>query len=296
MRNSLYKSIKYLVLVGLFFNLETLPLSAQDDDVSLDMEFRFKTYKNADKTRSFIVEFYGTMEKERVPVYDAEIRFFNSTEDEEVLIGTANTTQEGISNLTLPADYSYIKDEEGYINVTARFEGSGDLDSFEESLAVRDLNLTLELNESEDGNTITVYANMIDNLGEEIPIEESDIYFYVQGMVSRLPIGDDWLEEGEYIFDFPNDIPGDKNGTLLVYVEIEDNDDFGNVTQTATVNWGTGPRLESGKVRMLWSDFGPIWMIVLMSTLLIAVWANIIHSIYNLVRINQEGKELKETT
>jgi len=46
------------------------------------------------------------------------------------------------------------------------------------------------------------------------------------------------------------------------------------------------------KTRKLWTDLGPEWMIVALSVLLVAVWANIIHTIYHLVKIKHEGKRL----
>ena len=53
----------------------------------------------------------------------------------------------------------YLTDEDGYINLTARFEGTDALDAEEEEILVRDLILELNLEEIDSVKTIFVKAS-----------------------------------------------------------------------------------------------------------------------------------------
>ncbi len=264
------------------------PMHAQEE-VEIDYTLTFKTVKNPDFSRSMIAEFYGMADRDKYPIYQAEITFLNVLDTQEVVLGTVKTDKEGIAKLDLTKEQNYLRDEDAYMTFRAVFEETEGIDAFEEELAIIDLNLTMELNESEDGRSITAYANMINAEGEEEPIEESDIYFKVQGMLGRLTVDPGWLEYGEYTFDFPDDIPGDKDGNLEIYAMIQDNYDYGDVTQKAAAQWGTGPIVSPARTAKLWTELGPEWMIAVLTVLLIAVWANIIHTIYNLNQIKKEG-------
>jgi len=291
--NSIFKFFQLVLIGSLALSLSLTKVHAQDIDLGeYDFTFNLKTVKNADNSRTLSVDFYAEADRDKYPVYGAEIKFYNVLEDETILLGTSKTTEEGIAQLTLKGETTYLKDEDGYITFQAAFEGTDQLDAFEAETSVIDLKLSMELNEDEDGKSITLYANAINGAGEEVPIEESDVYVYVQGMLTKLKIEDGWIEEGEYSFDFPKDLPGDKDGNLTIYARIEDNDDYGNVLQSVSAQWGVGPIINPEKTRKLWTDLGPEWMIVALSVLLVAVWANIVHTIYHLVKIKQEGKRL----
>ena len=83
----------------------------------------------------------------------------------------------------------------------------------------------------------------------------------------------------------------DKNGNIDVIASILDNDEFGNVVQKKNINWGVNKKIEI-ESNKLWSSAAPIWMYIVLSILLIGVWANYVYSIINLMNIRKEGKEL----
>ena len=43
----------------------------------------------------------------------------------------------------------------------------------------------------------------------------------------------------------------------------------------------------------LWSKAAPIWMYVVLTILLVGVWANYVYTVIHLFKINKEGKELE---
>ena len=79
-----------------------------------------------------------------------------------------------------------------------------------------------------------------------------------------------------------------------MFAYIEDHDDFGNVLQQKNADWGVFNELVvEDNNNKLWTDIAPIWMYVVLSILLLGVWANYIYTIFNLFKIKKEGKEIE---
>ncbi|MFD0763170.1 hypothetical protein ACFQZW_13855 [Lutibacter aestuarii] len=280
-------------IIALMFSFTSI---AQENDASnFRMMFNFKTVKQDDNSRLLEVSFIARNKKDRkdkIPVVDTEIKFYNTLNEKEVLLGTSTTSQEGIAQLILPESHNYLVDENGYINLIAKFEGTDALDEEEEELSVKDLHLELNLEEIDSVKTVIIKAFTIDSLGVETPVEEADIIVSVQGMLSKMKIKENYIEDGEFKFEFPTDLPGNENGDITVFSIIEDNDDFGNVFQKKTVNWGNFNKQVKEEGNKLWSEAAPMWMYIVLTILLLGVWANYVYTILNLFKIKKEGKEL----
>jgi hypothetical protein len=294
MKSIFYKYFAFALIIGLSLNTNTF---AQNIDVeNYRMMYSFKTIKNSDNTRTLEVSFIARNKEDRkdnVPVFDAEIKFFNTLNDEEVLIGTSKTNNEGIARIILPENQNYLADEDGYINLKALFEGTDAIDEQEETLSVKNLYLELDLQEIDSVKTVFVKAFLKDSLGTILPVEECDIIISVNGMISRMKIEEGTIENGEFEFEMPTNIPGDANGNYTVFAIIQDHDEFANVIQEKNVNWGVFTKLAADDSNTLWSEAAPIWMYIVLTILLVGVWANYAYTIKNLFSISKEGKELE---
>ncbi len=272
---------------------------AQDQEFDVKdykMLFNFNTVKNPDNTRLLVASLIARNKKDRkdnIPLFEAEIEFLNALDDQEVSLGKSKTSKEGIATLVLPENQSYLSNSEGSINLIARFNGSEALDEEEEEISVKDLHLEMNLTEIDSVRTVVVSAFVLDSLGSKLPVEETDIVIAVGGMLSKMPIGDGTIEDGEFILEMPNDIPGDRNGDLTVYSIIKENDEFGDVIQKKTANWGIFNAQSKKDTNTLWSEAAPIWMYVVLTILLVGVWANYVYTIINLLKIRKEGKQLE---
>ncbi len=288
MKTGFLKYSVFIFLLSFFFNSGSY---AQDLDVSdYRMNFKFNTTKQADNSRLLEVNFSGVNKKDRkdkIPVYDAEIKFYNVLNEDEVLLGTSKTSQNGIAKLVIPKDQNYLIDSEGNISLKAQFEGTDALDGEEEEITVKNIFLDLNLEEIDSVKTVSLKAYIIDSLGTKIPVEESDIMFYIEGMLSKMKINEGTISNGEFDFEFESHLPGDINGNITVMAMIEDSDDFGNVTQKKSIGWGVMNKKVNAENYKLWSKAGPIWMYIVLSILLIGVWANYIYTIINLYKISK---------
>jgi len=294
MKTKLFQYILVFTALGLFIN----PNCFAQKSVLKNYRVRFdlSTTKQADNSRLLEASFIAANKKDRkdrVPVYDADINFYNVTTDEDFLIGTAKTDKDGTAKFTVPADYKYVTDDEGYINLKAEFEGSQDLKSNEDEIAVKDIFLELNLEEIDSVKTVILNAFSLDSLQTKIPIDETEMVFSVGGMISKMPIKQEYVSDGTFEFEFPENISGDINGNVDVYVSILDNDEYGNVIQKKSINWGINKNITK-ETNQLWSEVAPLWMYIVLSILLIGVWANYGYTIKNLFSIKKEGKELEK--
>ena len=278
-----------LVFVFLFNFSATAQENEADNYRTL---FYFNTTKNPDNSRLLEVEFLGRNKenkKDKIAVIAAPIKFFNVYEDEELLLGKANTNNIGIAQLILAPEQEYLVDESGYINLLARFEGTDALDEEEEELMIQDLTLELELLMEDSIPMAYINAYTFDSLGEQLPIEELEIIVGVESMISSMTLEEDYLEEGEYELELPMDIPGDAEGNFVVNVVVDEHDEFGTVIQKQSVNWGTRKDEVIEAKNELWTDGAPIWMYIVLTIMLVGVWANYAYTVRNLRKIKKMG-------
>lgn len=295
MKSNLFKSTNITVfLVALLFSING---NAQEKDASnYNMSFEFKTVKQADNSRLLEANFKGKNKEDRkdiLPIYNAEIKFFNTLNEEEVLLGSSKTSQEGIAQITLPENQNYLTDENGNINLMARFEGNEALEEASSEIMVKNILLELNLEEIDSIKTVLVSAFAIDESGTKIPLEETDVIIYVQGMFSKMKIAEGTISEGTYEFELPTDLPGDANGNLTIFSIIEGHEEYGTVIQKKNVKWGIFQKQIKNPKNTLWSSAAPIWMYVVLTILLVGVWANYIYTFINLFKIKKEGKDLE---
>lgn len=286
------------LFVGLILNVNTY---AQEENIAdnYKMIYKFKTVKNADNTRLLEVSFRAKNKEDRkdiVPVYDADIHFYNVGDTADIELGVVKTDNAGTASLILAEDHSYITDEEGFINFKAEYKGSDAIKAKKKKLAVKDIFLEVRFEVIDSVNTVFLIAETLDSLNNRIIVEEVDVIFTVEGMISNMPIEDGTVENGEYEFEFPTDIRGDKNGIINVIVLIDDSDDYGNVIQSGENDWGMFDDMPVKQKNTLWSEAAPIWMYIVLSILLIGVWANFIYTMINLWSISKLGKTDPEVT
>lgn len=295
MKSNLLKYIQITsILVALLFSIHS---NAQEIDASnYNLSFEFKTVKQNDNSRLLEVNFTGKNKEDRkdiLPIYNTEVKFYNVLNEEEMLLGSAKTSQEGIAQITLPENQQYLTDETGNINLTARFEGNEALEESSAELMVKNIHLTLNLEEIDSVKMVLVTAFAYDETGAEIPLEETDVIIYVQGMLSKMKIAEGTISEGVFEFEMPTDLPGDADGNLTVFSIIDSHEEYGTVIQKKNIKWGVFEKQIKKTKNTLWSSAAPIWMYVVLTILLAGVWANYIYTIINLFKIKKEGQDLE---
>lgn len=144
---------------------------------------------------------------------------------------------------------------------------------------------------SEEGNTKTIIAKASDQTG--LPIEDLELYFFVKRTFSLLPIGDGFNatdDEGLLEVEFPNDLPGDTEGNLIIVTQIIESDLYNDLSFETIKNWGIPIILDDPTVeeRSLWAAAAnaPLSLIIVVSSMIFAVWFIIWYIIFKLYKIS----------
>jgi hypothetical protein len=254
--------------------------------------YKFETTKQSDNSRLLEVSFMARNKKDRkdrLPVSGAEINFYNVLEDTEVLLGKAKTDQYGNAELVLSPDQSYMKDEEGFIELHARFNKNKKMKAQKKKLKVKDLIVDLDLKEVDSVNTVFVTAYELDSSNQKMMVDDLEVQLAVQGMLSSLMIEKDDTKEGVIEYEFPDNIRGDVNGDFELLATVLEHDDYGTVIVKANSNWGVFDDIQEPEKNKLWTEAAPIWMYVVLTLLLAGVWSNFIYTIVKLISIKKMG-------
>lgn len=278
------------LVVLILATLASFQLIAQNTASTLEL----KELKTSDESRSFNVKLTGESETGAIPVFEAKIDFFTVSEGKSELLGTAKTDREGKASLKLDKGTHFLINKEGVTEIKASFSGLGKLSNAEASVKFKELNLLVTLTEKDSLNTIQLHASAIGPNGEAIPLKETNFNLYVQGLFTKLKIGECFVDAGEGTFEFPKNIPGDENGNLKIFVRLEENENFGEVEKVETAKWGNHRLGFVEPVRSLWSSGAPIWMITTLIILLAGVWSHYVYAIVQLIKIRKEGKNIEQ--
>ena len=153
-------------------------------------------------------------------------------------------------------------------------------------------NAILTVSFSEDNDTKIITTKAADQSG--MPIEDLELYYFVKRTFSLLPIGDPFNstdENGIIEVKFPNDLPGDTEGNVIIVVKILESDLYNDQTLEVSKNWGIPTVTEDPKAekRSLWAAAAnaPISLIVIVSSMIIAVWYIIFYIIFKLYKISR---------
>ncbi len=271
--------------------IATLQLAAQNIPSTIEL----KEIKSSDDSRIFNVKLTGESEAGVVPVFQAKIDFLSIADGKSSVLGSVTTDKDGKSSLKLDKGTKFLLNKEGISEVKASFTGTGKLESSEASVKFKELNLQLTLVEKDSVNTLKLQASTTGLKGEVIPLKETTFNVYVQGLYSRLKVGECFVDAGEGILEFPNNIPGDENGNLKIFVRLEENEVYGDAEKIENARWGNHSSGFVEPQRSLWTSGAPIWMIITLIILLAGVWSHYMYAIYQMIKIRKEGKKLEQS-
>ena len=147
--------------------------------------------------------------------------------------------------------------------------------------------------------TDSLYTCQATVTSDGMPVAGPEVHLYVKRMYSLLVIGKPTATDSTGIasFDFPNDLPGDKNGVLTVIAKIEKDEKYGSVETSSDIKWGAALKNDI----FPWSDRSlsasreraPMFLVVASILIILVIWGTICYVIFQLFRIKRTVKQLK---
>lgn len=213
----------------------------------------------------------------------------------ENLLGSAVTNEKGRVEFLIPEGKLPPATEYTFL---AAIENDANLEDTQEEITVGEADFTMALSEEDSVRQVIVTLQAPDaKTGELSPVAEAEVHLYVQRLFGLLPLSADAEttdENGEVTVKFPAGIPGDTAGNLVIVARVEENDRFGNLEFRRKINWGTTLIIDPNRdMRKLWSSRAnaPIYLILLVNTMLIGIWGVILYIVYQVFRIKKIGRQ-----
>jgi len=290
-----------IILCLLLGGIMIVPSSAQEEMTEEAVEeiispfMDLKYLKDTDDQKILNARLYFYNDIGEVALPGITVKFYTSMED-PVLLGEAVTDDSGFAGFAIPGDANLPVNEEGMWWFYAESDGTDKVEMTMAEATVMDVNLSLEVSESEDeGRIVKIEAFRIEE-GEKIPVAGEDIYLFVPRMFNLFLVAEGYLEDdGTIVFEFTEDIPGDAEGNLTILARFNDHWQFGNVEKRAVTSWGIPSSFDGAAThRALWTQVAPWWMIITLTILLAGVWGHYLFAIISIFRIWKEGKKLKK--
>ena len=126
---------------------------------------------------------------------------------------------------------------------------------------------------------------------DTIPLKGSEGLLFVKRYFGNLQIGNATKtnDKGIATFDFPKNIPGDKDGNIILVARIND-DVYGEIITSKKIKIGI-PTNNPGltEKRAMWNveAKAPIWILVTFFSIVVGVWITIAYIILNIFRIKK---------
>jgi len=248
--------------------------------------------KKGDNSKEIKATISSRINKKPVKIKNVSLSLYDLT-DSTKFIEDVVTNSKGIALFSLPVDYPIGRDTSGAV-FNIKFDGNPQFKPSSKKIEIKDAIMTTSFETIDSVYTVTVSAYEMENgeLGE--PLTDLDVYVYVQRMFSLLKVSEGWLQNGEAIIEIPDDLPGDSENNLKLIIRIPETEEFGSIEGEKTINWGRPmPKDDSystEKQRALWEPMAPLWMVITLGLLIVAVFYHYILIIYKLFKIKKLGK------
>ena len=222
-------------------------------------------------------------------VPNVALELYNQTDSTSILLGVDTTDARGYVELILNARDQLSIREDGYYTITVSYRGDEKYRSSDDELTF--IPAYLDLATTIDDSIKKITVSIIKENENPASTEDLEISLQVPRMFSDLPIASDITdEEGIVEFEFPNDLPGGKNGELKIIAKIEDTDEYASLQSYVETDWGLPTASFHQETRALWSPDAPLWMVGTFTFFMILVWGHFFIVLYKLYLIRKEGK------
>jgi len=122
----------------------------------------------------------------------------------------------------------------------------------------------------------------------------------IKRLGGNLTVGDEPTyttdSSGTVAAEFKRDsIPGDANGDIVLIANVEDNDNYGNLSVEKTAKWGAPLTYDSTfNDRSLFGtrDKAPIWLLLMAYLIIGIVWGTLAYLVFQIFKIKKLGRRV----
>ena len=260
------------------------------DDTQVQTVLKLE-YFHVDSLQSLTGTLLSRQEGRYQPLEGMEINFKLMQGGTEKSIGSALTNEKGKVAMAIPEELLSGGGDKGLYSFTASFAGKDKYGKSSGATTMKPLKMEMSFFQKEQEKMADLKAFEQDKDGKWVPVEGLEVQFYVPRTFSLLKVGKGKISGGAASLEFPTHIPGNALGYLTLMAKVEDNEVYGNVEVSGTINWGKPlPPVKVIK-RGLGDTDAPLWMVYTLIVLLSLVWFHYMYVIYTVFRIRHLGKQ-----
>jgi hypothetical protein len=222
-----------------------------------------------------------------------KVNFYKDEISEEFLLGSDTTNKKG--EATFKLGKNSIADTSEWTTIIAAIEESADFEDTDDEITLKRAVMEMNLEEEDSIRWIRILISSTDETGEMIPAAEVEVKIVVKRLFGLLPIGEgieSTDEEGNIDMEFPQNIPGDKDGNLTVIAKVEDHDEFGNLEIRKSVAWGVPVTPNDEEIiGELWSsrENPPWYLLFIVNSILAGTLGTLVYILFQLISIKKLG-------
>jgi len=228
------------------------------------------------------------------PAGGIPLKLFLNKDSSGTVIGKVVTNENGQAFAFIPPSLKNEWKSSKTHTFLASFDGDKKYESAKADLTVAKAKIEI----STADKTITAKVFQLTDT-TWVPVKGVDVKFGVRRLGADLPVNETPTfttdSTGQASADFKRDsIPGDAKGNIVLVAKVEDNEQFGNIAVEKTVPWGAKfVPVSTFDERTLFAtrSKAPIWLIVVSSGIILAVWITLILLVQNIFRIKKLGQE-----
>ena len=260
------------------------------DDTQVQTVLKLE-YFHVDSLQSLTGTLLSRQEGRYQPLEGMEINFKLMQGGTEKSIGSALTNEKGKVAMAIPEEVLATGGDKGLYTFSASFMGKDNYGKSSGATTMKPLKMEMSFFQKEQEKMADLKAFEQDKDGKWVPVEGLEVQFYVPRTFSLLKVGKGKISGGAASLEFPTHIPGNALGYLTLMAKVEDNEVYGNVEVSGTINWGKPlPPVKVIK-RGLGDTDAPLWMVYTLIVLLSLVWFHYMYVIYTVFRIRHLGKQ-----
>lgn len=281
-------------LLVLFIPARTFCQDSTETKEKLKSKIKVEYLKNEANVKMLRATVTSKVEKKWQPVENISVSFYRDSVSPASLMKKVNTGVKGIGLVEVPDNLAQ-PDSQGLMKFFAAIEVNNDYEEAEETIEVKELDLTNKFL-MEDSIAKVIVSATVPEGDKEVPVADLEINVFVKRMFSLLKVASGTTDEsGSVEIEIPLDIPGDSRGMLEIIAKVEDHADYGTVAATCGEAQCGIPMMPGGEsrseMRALWSPNAPLWMVITFLVLMTGVWGHFIFIIYTLFRIRGSGEK-----
>ncbi|MEI7725343.1 MAG: NrfD/PsrC family molybdoenzyme membrane anchor subunit [Bacteroidota bacterium] len=269
--------------------LASAPSIMAQDDGKIEPSLKLD-YFHIDSVSNLTATLRAKIDGRFRPLQGMEINFRIVQGNTEKSLGSAVTNEKGKVTIEIPDEIFNTGGVKGVYSFDASFSGKDNYNKASGTTAVKPLRMELSFSQKEGQKMANLKAYEPGPDNQWVPVEKLDVVFYVPRTFSLLKVGQASIENGSASLEFPVSVPGNQLGYLTLLAKVEDNEFYGNVEVSGTINWGKPLPPEKTIKRGLGDTNAPLWMVYTLIVLLSLVWFHYMYVIFTVFRIRHLGK------